>query len=58
MREKLVEAEAQVPQAISEVFRRGNIGMWEYYDLGNVQADTQMRESLGTAAEDRNQGST
>ena len=46
MRAKLVEAESQVPQAISEAFRHGNLGVRDYYDLKNVQADTQMRESL------------
>ena len=46
MRAKLVEAEAQVPQAIAEAFRNGNITVREYYDLKNVQSDTQMRESL------------
>jgi uncharacterized protein YqfA (UPF0365 family) len=53
MRAKLVEAEAQVPQAIAEAFRQGHIGVREYYDLRNVQADTQMRESLATGEEGR-----
>lgn len=46
MKAKLVEAEAEVPQAISDAFRKGNLGVRDYYDLRNVQADTQMRESL------------
>ncbi|PON14229.1 hypothetical protein C2W62_30165 [Candidatus Entotheonella serta] len=46
MKAKLVEAEAEVPQAISDAFRQGNLGVRDYYDLCNVQADTQMRESL------------
>jgi uncharacterized protein YqfA (UPF0365 family) len=46
MRAKLVEAESQVPQAIAEAFRQGNIGIRDYYELRNVQADTHMRESL------------
>ncbi|HXH12580.1 MAG TPA: flotillin-like protein FloA [Alphaproteobacteria bacterium] len=57
MRAKLVEAEAQVPQAIAEAFRRGNIGVRDYYDLRNVQADTQMRESLASGEEGRRQES-
>ena len=57
MRAKLVEAEALVPQAIAEAFRQGNIGVREYYDLRNVQADTQMRESLATGDESRRQES-
>jgi uncharacterized protein YqfA (UPF0365 family) len=51
MRAKLVEAEAEVPQAIAEAFRKGNIGVRDYYDLRNIQADTQMRESLGRSEE-------
>ncbi len=46
MKAKLVEAEATVPQAIADAFRQGNLGVRDYYDLRNVQADTQMRESL------------
>ncbi|ETX07498.1 MAG: hypothetical protein ETSY2_10865, partial [Candidatus Entotheonella gemina] len=46
MKAKLVEAEAEVPQAIADAFRQGNLGVRDYYDLRNVQADTQMRESL------------
>lgn len=53
MQAKLVEAEAQVPQAIADAFRQGHIGIREYYDLRNVQADTQMRESLATGDERR-----
>jgi uncharacterized protein YqfA (UPF0365 family) len=57
MRAKLVEAEALIPQAIAEAFRHGNIGVRDYYDLRNVQADTQMRESLATGEEGRRQES-
>ena len=51
MRAKLVEAESQVPQAIADAFRQGNIGVRDYYDLRNIQADTQMRESLAGGEE-------
>ncbi|MBA2422716.1 MAG: flotillin-like FloA family protein, partial [Chitinophagales bacterium] len=47
MRAKVIEAEALIPQAMSEAFRSGNIGIMDYYKMKNVQADTQMRESLG-----------
>ena len=57
MRAKLVEAEAQVPQAIAEAFRQGNIGVRDYYDLRNIQPVTQMRESLATGEEGRRQES-
>jgi hypothetical protein len=46
MRARVVEAEAQVPQAIAESFRSGNLGIMDYYRMRNVQADTEMRESL------------
>ena len=46
MRAKVVEAEAQVPLAMAEAFRAGNMGVMDYYRMRNVQADTQMRESL------------
>ena len=48
MRAKLVEAESQVPLAIADAFRQGNLGVRDYYDLRNVQADTEMRASLAT----------
>jgi len=47
MRAKLIEAEAQVPLAISEAFRAGRLGVMDYYQLKNVQADTEMRSSIG-----------
>lgn len=46
MRAKVVEAEAEVPLAMAEAFRSGNLGVMDYYRMRNVQADTQMRESL------------
>ncbi len=45
-RAKVVEAEAQVPKAISEAFRSGKLGILDYYKLRNVQADTDMRSSI------------
>jgi len=49
-RAKVVEAEAQIPLAIAEAFRRGNLGVMDYYRLRNIQADTSMRESIGGAS--------
>ncbi|MGX7108373.1 flotillin-like protein FloA [Facklamia miroungae] len=46
MRAKVVEAESQVPLAVAEAFRNGRIGIKDYYDLENIQSDTQMRESI------------
>jgi uncharacterized protein YqfA (UPF0365 family) len=47
MEAKLVEAQAQVPAAMAEAFRKGNIGVMDFYRMENVQADTKMRKSLG-----------
>lgn len=46
MRAKLVEAEAQVPLAIAEAFREGNLGIMDYYHMRNIMADTEMRSSI------------
>ncbi len=43
---KVIEAEAEVPKAIAEAFRSGNLGIMDYYNLKNVQADTSMREAI------------
>ncbi len=45
-RAKLVEAEAEVPKAMAESFRGGYLGIMDYYKLRNVQADTDMRNSI------------
>jgi uncharacterized protein YqfA (UPF0365 family) len=49
MRAKVVEAEAQIPMAIAESFRKGNIGVLDYYRMKNIQADTDMRKSIGNS---------
>ena len=46
MRAKVIEAEAEIPKAISEAFRSGNLGIMDYYKFKNIQADTDMRESI------------
>ncbi|MEM1041904.1 MAG: flotillin-like protein FloA [Bacteroidota bacterium] len=46
-RARLVAAEAEIPQAMAEAFRTGNLGVMDYYNLRNVEADTQMRRSIG-----------
>lgn len=45
-RAKVVEAEAEVPKALSEAFRSGNLGVMDYYNMNNIQSDTRMRESI------------
>jgi uncharacterized protein YqfA (UPF0365 family) len=44
---KVVLAEAEIPKAISEAFRSGNLGVMDYYSLRNIQADTGMRDAIG-----------
>ncbi len=45
-RAKVILAEAEVPLAMAEAFRNGNLGIMDYYKFQNIQADTQMRESI------------
>jgi uncharacterized protein YqfA (UPF0365 family) len=52
MRSRLVEAEAQVPMAIADAFRKGNLGVMDYAKYRNVLSDTAMRESIASG-EDR-----
>jgi uncharacterized protein YqfA (UPF0365 family) len=46
MRARVVEAEAEVPRAMAEAFRSGNLGIMDYYRMKNLQADTEMRASI------------
>lgn len=46
MKAKVVEAEAEVPKAMAEAFRSGNLGIMDYYKMQNVKADTSMREAI------------
>lgn len=47
MKARVIDAEAEVPRAMAEAFRKGNIGLMDYYRMRNVQADTAMRETIG-----------
>jgi uncharacterized protein YqfA (UPF0365 family) len=55
MRAKVVEAEAEVPKAFAQALREGKLGIMDYYNMQNIHADTQMRDSIaklgGTKAE-------
>ena len=46
MKAKVVEAEAQLPLAMAEAFRKGNMGILDYYRMKNIQSDTEMRKSI------------
>jgi uncharacterized protein YqfA (UPF0365 family) len=54
-RAKVIEAEVQIPLAMAEAFRSGNLGIMDYYKFKNIQADTSMRESIskGTTGQQR-----
>ena len=49
-RAKVVLAEAEVPLAIADAFRNGRLGVMDYYRLKNIQADTDMRSSIGNSS--------
>lgn len=46
-RAKVIEAEAEVPLALADAFKKGNLGVMDYYKLENIKADTSMRDSIG-----------
>ncbi len=46
-RANLVAAEAEVPKGIAEAFRTGRLGVMDYYNLRNIEADTKMRDAIG-----------
>jgi uncharacterized protein YqfA (UPF0365 family) len=49
-RASLVDAEAEVPRAVAESLAGGQLGIFDYYKLRNLQADTEMRRTLATPA--------
>jgi uncharacterized protein YqfA (UPF0365 family) len=51
MRARVVESEAEVPRAMAEAFRSGNMGIMDYYRMKNVQADTEMRGAIASGDE-------
>ena len=52
MQAKVVEAESEVPKAMAQAFRDGNMGIMDYYKLENIKSDTTMRDSIaGTGSE-------
>jgi uncharacterized protein YqfA (UPF0365 family) len=57
-RAKLVEAEAAVPKAMAEAFASGRLGILDYYKMRNIQADTNMRQSIAGSGSAANAGAT
>ena len=45
-RARVVEAESEVPRAMADAFRSGNLGIMDYYNMKNIQSDTDMRNSI------------
>ena len=51
MRAKVVEAESQVPIAMAEALKNGNLGVFDYYKMQNINSDTDMRKSISKIPE-------
>ena len=52
MESRVKEAEAEIPKAMAEAFRAGNMGIMDYYRMRNIQADTEMRDSISENADE------
>ncbi len=52
MQAKVIEAQAEVPLAMADAFRKGNLGVMDFYRMQNIMADTSMRESLAGGDEE------
>lgn len=55
MRAKVTESEAEVPMAMAEALRSGNLGVMDYMNIQNVMSDTDMRESISKSGKDDDQ---
>ncbi|NND71782.1 MAG: flotillin-like protein FloA [Rhodothermales bacterium] len=51
-RASVVAAEAEVPRALADAFRSGRLGVMDYYNIRNIEADTKMRDSIGGDSDD------
>jgi uncharacterized protein YqfA (UPF0365 family) len=54
MRAKVVEAESEIPRAIADAFHKGNLGVMDYYNLRNIQSDTEMRNAIAKPDDKKN----
>ncbi|ARB40600.1 flotillin-like protein FloA [Mammaliicoccus sciuri] len=57
MRSKVVESEAEVPLAMAEALKSGNLGVKDYYNLKNIEADTGMREAINKSTKPQDSNS-
>mgnify|MGYP001400272416 CR=1 FL=1 len=55
MKAKVVEAEAEIPLAMAEALRSGNLGIMDYMNYKNIQADTMMRDSIAKVTQDQHE---
>ena len=53
MEARVVEAQAEVPHALAQALREGKLGVMDYYNLNNVQADTEMRNAISQAGAEK-----
>ena len=53
MKAKVVEAESEVPLAMADAFKKGNLGVLDYYKLDNIASDTSMRQSIAGGTDDK-----
>lgn len=54
MKAKVVEAESEIPRAIADAFHKGNLGVMDYYNLRNIQSDTEMRNTIAKPDDKKN----
>jgi uncharacterized protein YqfA (UPF0365 family) len=54
----VIEAEAEVPKAMAQAFREGNMGIMDYYRMQNIQSDTGMRQSISDMDEKTDKGNS
>lgn len=52
MKARVVEAEAEVPLAMAQAFRDGNLGVMDYYRMRNIESDSQMRDAIAGGDQD------
>ncbi len=55
-RANVIQAEAEVPKAMAEAFRSGNMGIMDYYKFKNIEADTHMRDSISDSTAPKSKG--
>ena len=51
MQARVVEAQAEVPRAMAEALKSGNMGVMDYYHMQNISADTDMRRTIAGSPE-------